>query len=154
MNVFEQVIKFINGEKTTYQILEHEPTHTSLESARARGDDLKIGAKALIVKADNSFYMIVLSAAKRIDSNSLKKVLKCKSLRFATDVELNELTHCQKGAVPPFGQLFGLPVVLDESLSHNESVAFNAGSLTRSVRMNKHDFFMIHRDARKCDISS
>ena len=66
-----------------------------------------------------------------------------RKLRFATPEELSALTGCAPGAVPPFGNLFGLPVLVDAELCRNERVAFNAGSNSVSITMRREDLVRI-----------
>ena len=82
----------------------HEPTHTSEASAQARGEPLKIGAKALVVKCDEHFRLFVLPADRKLDSSAVKRLLGVKKLRFADAAELMELTGLVPGSVPPFGR--------------------------------------------------
>jgi Ala-tRNA(Pro) deacylase len=70
-------------------------------------------------------------------------VLGTRTLRFATPEELLALTGCVPGAVPPFGNLFGLPVLVDEALAEREEIAFNAGSNTVSIIMRGDDFLRL-----------
>ena len=70
----------------------------------------------------------------------LSQALGTRRVRFATADELFALTGCRPGAVPPFGALFGLPVLLDRSLHAVPQAAFNAGSHTVSVVMDGDDF--------------
>lgn len=128
-------------EGVQFRSLHHEPTPTSEDSARVRGEDLKTGAKALLLRCEERFALFVLSAARRLDSKKLKKVLNVKNLRFATPEELLELTGLVPGAVPPFGEpVLPFPLYIDESIVELDRVAFNAGSLTTSVIMNREDY--------------
>ena len=86
MEVFEKIKKILDEKKIKYSAKHHEPVYTSEQAASVRGDSLKQGAKAMIVKTDSDFVLAVLSAEKRIDSKKLKKVLKSKNTSFA-DVE-------------------------------------------------------------------
>lgn len=113
----------------------HEPVYTSPQAAAVRGTTLHSGAKALITKADDTFVMIVMPADLSLDSNSLRKLLKSRRLRFATKEELLDLTGLTPGSIPPFGSLFGLPTICDERLSDNEQINFNAGAHTDSIQM-------------------
>jgi len=114
----------------------HEPTHTSEASAQARGEPLKIGAKALVVKCDDQFRLFVLPADRKLDSSAVKRLLGVKKLRFADAAELLELTGLVPGSVPPFGPpVLALELTADLGLLENDRVAFNAGSLTTSIVM-------------------
>ena len=97
------------------------------------------GAKALVIKADKTFRHLVISAAKRIDNNRLRRELGARKIRFARPEEVKELTGCMPGAVPPFGNLFGLDVYMDDALLDEETVYFNCGSHTISLRMSRED---------------
>lgn len=126
-----------------FEIIEHVPVRTSEEAARVRGTPLEAGAKALVVRADDRFVHCVLPAHLKVDSARLRAIVGTRKLRFATSVELHELTGCAPGAVPPFGNLFGLPVLVDEALCRNERVAFNAGSNAVSIIMRCHDLLRL-----------
>jgi Ala-tRNA(Pro) deacylase len=119
----------------------HEPTFTSEESARARGEALAIGAKALVVKGDDRFLLLVLPADRKLDSSAVKRHLGARKLRFADKDELLQLTGLVPGSVPPFGEpIVPLPLIADPALLENERVAFNAGSLTDSIIMSVPDY--------------
>ena len=118
-----------------FEVLEHAPVHTSEEAARVRGTRLEQGAKALVVRADERFLHCVLPASLKADNAALRAIAGTRKLRFATREELAVLTGCEPGAVPPFGNLFGLPVLVDEALCANEHVVFNAGSNAVSITM-------------------
>jgi prolyl-tRNA editing enzyme YbaK/EbsC (Cys-tRNA(Pro) deacylase) len=120
---------------------EHSPTHTSEESAQARGEPLRIGAKALVIKADDVYRLLVLPADRKLDSAALKKHLAVKKLRFADASELLTLTGLVPGSVPPFGRpVLPLPLFADPALLENDKIAFNAGSLTCSIIMSATDY--------------
>ncbi len=137
--VTKKVIELLRSKNIAFEILEHPPVTTSSEAAGARGSYLSQGAKALIVRANEQFYHLIISAAVPLDNNKLRKVLGTRRVRFATSEELFELTGCLPGAVPPFGNLFGLPVFMDDALLSEEIVYFNCGSHTVSLRMSRAD---------------
>jgi Ala-tRNA(Pro) deacylase len=90
---------------------------------------------------------VVLPGHRRVDNARLRAILGSRTLGFATAEELLALTGCAPGAVPPFGNLFGLPVLVDEDLARREEIAFNAGSNTVSIVMGCADFLRLS-DAR------
>jgi len=140
MPAFKKIKDFLDKNNIDYEFKEHEPVRTSEEAATARGDDIKIGAKALLLKADDRFVMVVLSAAKRIDSKALKKIFCVKSLRFATSEEVKEKTGCEPGGVPPFANVFSVDLLVDKSIFENEFMAFNAGERTKSLKIKTKDY--------------
>ena len=153
--VTERLEHWLREVGVAFEIFEHEPVHTSEEAARARGTRLEEGAKALVVRAEDRYVHLVLPAHLKADNALLRALLGTRKLRFATPEELFALTGCAPGAVPPFGNLFGLPVLIDEELCRNERVAFNAGSNSVSVTMRRGDLVRLSgaticRFARPC----
>ncbi len=138
--VTERLLAWLREAGVPFTLLEHEPVRTSEEAARVRGTRLEEGAKALVVRADDRYAHIVLPANLRTDNAALRALLGTRKIRFATTEELLEVTGCEPGAVPPFGTLFDLPVLVDERLSANDEISFNAGSTSVSIRMRCEDF--------------
>lgn len=146
MEVFEKVKRILNEKNIKYTLKSHEATYTSEQAAKARGDSLKQGAKAMIVKTDKDFVLLVLSAEKRIDSKKVKKMLNSKNLSFADINKLKEF-GLVPGAVPPLGSILGLKTYVDKSLLENEEISFNAGSLTNSIKMKLKDYLNVENPA-------
>ncbi len=139
--VLQAVRNLLDAAGVAFVEKHHEPTHTSEESARARGEPLRIGAKALVIKTDGVYRLFVLPADRRVDSQAIKRHLGVKKLRFADASELLELTGLVPGSVPPFGPpVLDLPLVADPALLESDRVAFNAGSLTTSIIMASADY--------------
>jgi Ala-tRNA(Pro) deacylase len=119
-----------------FRELQHQPTRTSEDSARVRGEERRVGGKALLLKTDQQFRLFVVSAARRLDSGAIKRHFSAKKLRFATADELREMTGLVRGAVPPFGPpILPFELYVDESILEDRISAFNAGSLTTSFVM-------------------
>ena len=132
---YYKIKEFLDKNKAGYTAIEHEPMGKSEEVAKLRNVDIKTGAKSMIVRSEGRFYNFILSAAKKIDWNKVKIILKTKSVDLATPEEIMQVTKCVIGAVPPFGNLYGIKVYCDISLLENEEINFNAGTLTNSIRM-------------------
>lgn len=135
ISVFERVRSALERAGIEYTHTHHAPVYTSAEAAAVRGVSLHSGAKALILKGEEGFFMAVLPADMGLDSNRLRKTLGQKRLRFATKEEVFELTTLTPGSIPPFGSLFGLSTICDPRLAENERINFNAGSHSDSVQM-------------------
>lgn len=142
--VFEKIKNLLRSQSIEFKELHHEPTRTSEESAKARGEDLSVGGKGLVLKVNGSFMLFVLSAAKKLDSNAIEKFFNAKGIRFATAEELLQLTGLVPGSVPPFGKpILDLELYVDSSIVSNQRIAFNAGSLTDSIIMSVVDYLQI-----------
>jgi prolyl-tRNA editing enzyme YbaK/EbsC (Cys-tRNA(Pro) deacylase) len=133
--LFDRVIGLLERESLEYKIYEHRPVKTSRAAAAVRGTKLEQGAKALVMLADKTPVLVVLSAADKLDSKKFKRVFGVKDLRMATPEEVKKLTGVVIGAVPPFGNLMGLKTYVDKGLGKNKEIVFNAGSRAKSVKV-------------------
>ena len=143
-SLFQSIRQWLDEASVAYRAVHHEPTRTSEESAKARGEEVRIGGKALLVKIGDDCQLFVLSAALKLDSAALKDRFGVKKIRFATPRELADLTGLVPGSVPPFGRpILPFDLYVDESILKNERIAFNAGSLTDSIVMPTADYLRI-----------
>lgn len=139
MTVFEKIINLLESKHVAYKLTEHAPVRTSEEAARIRGVALKTGAKAMIAKCKDDYYLLVLPADKQIDWKQLRSILRVRDIRLATAEEAEQVAGVQMGSVPPFGNVLGLPTYFDQGLFENEVVNFNPGSITHSIAMQSAD---------------
>src|SRR5579859_1384271 len=140
--VVEEIRRLLVREQCWYETFEHPPVRTSEEAAKTRpGYTLHQGAKAIILQrkdaqGERSFAMFVFPADRKLDSKAAKRVLSAKSIRFATEDEVTDVTRgVEVGAIPPFGNLFGLDVVADRGIFEQERIVFNAGDRRFSLAM-------------------
>ncbi len=146
MTVHEKIRALLDDARVPYRAVHHEPTRTSEESARVRGEDIRVGGKALVLKVGQDFKLFVLSAALKADSKKIKAHFGERDVRFATAEELLSLTGLVPGAVPPFGRpVTPLELYVDPSILGNDRIAFNAGSLTDSIIMSREDYICVAR---------
>lgn len=144
MTTFEQLTQYLTEQSVSFRTVHHEATLTSEASAKARGEDLSVGGKAIVMKVDDEFKLFVLSASLKIDSQKIRNYFGAKKIRFASADELRELTGLVPGSVPPFGMpIVNLELYVDSSIVRNEIIAFNAGSLTDSIIMSTKDYLTI-----------
>ena len=133
--------EFLDREKVKYVGLVHSPAYTAQEvaaSANIRGQEL---AKTVIVELDGKMAMAVLPANRKIVLQDLREVTGSDQVKFASEEEFRErFPECETGAMPPFGNLYGMEVYVAEGLVQNGEIAFNAGSHTEVIRMAYRDF--------------
>jgi Ala-tRNA(Pro) deacylase len=150
LTVHARLIGHLRDAGIEFREVTHEPTLTSEDSARARGEPLGVGAKALVLKCDGAFRLVVLPADRKLGTKLLKTALGVKDVRFATREELLTLTGLVPGSVPPFGEpILPLPLFADKDVGMRfPRVAFNAGDLCRSVVMSAADWERLARPTR------
>ena len=142
----DALLTLLRDAQVAFRQVEHGPTRTSAESAAARGEDLAIGGKTLLLKVDDRFELFVLSAARRMVSSRARKSVGARRSRFATEEELLEMTGLVPGTVPPFGEpLLPFPLNADRSVLEHDRIAFNAASPTESIVMTTADWRRIAR---------
>ncbi len=152
--VFDAIRARLEQASVPYRHVHHEPTPTSEDSARARGEPLEVGGKALLLKAGARFCLLVISAARRADSRALRKALGVRKLRFASRDELAAHTGLVPGSVPPFGRpILPYELYVDRSALAHERIAFNAGSLTDSIILATADYRRVAEITEVVDVA-
>jgi len=132
---------YLDEQGIRYEMLTHSPAYTAQEVAAAQHVPGRELAKVVMVKAGNRFVMTVLPASRKLDLLKLANVLPERAARLASEQEFAGLfPGCEPGSEPPFGNLFGLPVYVDTSLTKDEAIVFEAGTYTDTVRMRYADF--------------
>ena len=138
------LIELLNKNSVKFKELNHGETTTSEQSAQARGLDLRLGGKSILVKGKSDFHVFVISAALQIDLKKVRKILNSQKLRMATQEELMSVAGVVKGAMPPFGYpVLPLDLYVDLSITKNSKIAFNAGVLTKSLIIDVSDYLKI-----------
>lgn len=139
-STFEKIKKLLDNNQIKYQVFTHKPVFTSEEAAEVRKTDLKQGAKALVMFAGEKPIMLVIPAHLKVDIKQFKIQNKIKNLRMATPEEVEEITTVKIGAVPPFGNIFDIPLYVDKKMAENKTIVFNAGEHTKSIELSYTDY--------------
>ena len=133
--------EFLDSHNVKYVVISHSVAYTAQGVAALThipGEQL---AKTIIVKIDGEFAMAVLPASLHVDLSLLRAAAGANSATLASEDEFkNRFPDCETGAMPPFGNLYGIPVFADESLSRDKEIAFNAGSHRELLRLAWDDF--------------
>jgi len=133
--------EFLDSHKVKYVTLTHSTAYTAQEIAslvQIRGEEF---AKTVIVRIDGAMVMAVLPASYHVDLPLLKAAAQGKKIALASEIDFRDrFPECETGAMPPFGQLYGMPVFVDESLTRDKEIAFNAGTHHELIRLSYEDF--------------
>lgn len=137
----EKLKAYLGENHVTYEVISHPRQYTAQQIAAVSHIPGKELAKTVIVKIDGKPAMAVLPAAYRVDFELLKEVAGTQDVTLAMEYEFKDIfPDCEIGAMPPFGNLYGVDVYVAESLAEEESIAFNACSHTELIRMAYADF--------------
>ena len=133
--------EFLDKERIKYISIIHSPAYTAQEvaaSAHITGREL---AKTVIVELDGKMAMGVLPANRKIVLQDLREVTGCEEVKFSSEDEFKKrFPDCETGAMPPFGNLYGMDVYVAETLLKQQEIAFNAGSHTEVIKLSFKDF--------------
>ena len=141
MSILRRLKDYLDREKIPYEVLTHRETFTAPELAQTLHIPGKELAKVVIVKVGARFVMAVLPANWKADIKRLGDIFQTRHVRLATEVEFKELfPDCEPGAMPPFGNLYGLEVYVDRSLTEDEEIVFQAGTHREAVKLRYQDF--------------
>jgi Ala-tRNA(Pro) deacylase len=141
MATLTDVLTYLNKGLIEYKVISHVPVYTLRNTALVTHVPDSELAKTLVVRAGRQLWMAVIPADQRLSEQLVKRVLEVHHVRLATEEELEALfPDSDIGAMPPFGNLYGLPVIVDHSLSERREIVFNACSYTEAIRMKFADF--------------
>ena len=132
---------FLDQHEIRYITIIHSPAYTAQAIAQTAHISGKELAKTVILKADGRLVMAVLPATHKVNLDVFKKTIGTASVEIAHERDfMDAFPGCELGAMPPFGNLWDIPVYVAERLREDETIAFNAGSHTELIQMAYDDF--------------
>ncbi len=133
--------EFLESQDVDFTSIPHSEAYTAQEIAALTHVPGKEFAKTVMVKVDGRLAMAVLPASYHADLDMLRKSIGASEVRLATEDEFDRLfSDCEEGAMPPFGNLYGIDEYVDSALQEDEMITFNAGSHIELIRMSFNDF--------------
>ena len=140
MAVSNTLQEFLGGAKVKYIAVKHPIAYTAQELAAAQHVPGRQVAKSVLVKAGKGYALAVLPAIQLIDFKKLKSLVGGRvSIAKESDIKA-QFPDVEVGAMSPFGNLYGVPVIVDNGLGASEEIVFNAGSHTETIKMRYKDF--------------
>ena len=139
--VVKKLENYLEQNHVWYEKITHPRTYTAQEtaaSAHIKGKEL---AKSVMIKLDGETALAVLPAYLKVDFKRIKEISGAKKIMLAMEEDIEEIfPDCTIGAMPPFGNLYQVPVYADSTLENDEDIAFNAGSHMELIKMHFKDF--------------
>jgi Ala-tRNA(Pro) deacylase len=141
MPILGKLQEFLDLSGVPYTHTVHPLAYTAREVANAEHVPPQEVAKVVIVFASGEYKMLVLPASKVVDFQEVRDALGCNTARLATETELSRLfPDCDLGAMPPFGNLYNMKVLMDANLLADERIVFNAGTHRDVVHLSQEDY--------------
>ncbi len=131
----------LDNHHVKYVTIKHSSAYTAQEVAASAHIPGKELAKTVMVKVDGAIAMAVLPASHKVDFDLLKEAAGADAVALASEEEFEGMfPDCEIGAMPPFGNLYGMAVFVADSLADDEEIAFNAGSHRELIKLAYKDF--------------
>ena len=141
MSCKDRLESFLRRNHVSYQVQHHPLAYTAQEVAASEHVPGKKLAKVVVATTDGSLYLLALPATHRVDLTEVERVVGRAPVRLAREEEFAAaLPDCEVGAMPPFGNLYGLPVYVDKALAEDDVIVFQAGTHTDTISMAYADF--------------
>jgi Ala-tRNA(Pro) deacylase len=146
--VLKKLRERLDASGVKYRVIEHSPAYTAQEVAATAHIPGKEVAKTVIVTSGDTRAMAVLPASHMVDLRLLAKAIGVQHVALSTEAEFKSLfPDTELGAMPPFGSLFGMQVLVARPLSEDREIAFNAGTHRELVMMAYDDFARMEKPA-------
>ena len=127
---------FLDSHYVKYLVISHSLAYTAQGIAALAHVSGKKLAKTVIVKIDGILAMAVVPASQHVDLDRLRTLTGAQAVEIASEREFRDaFPDCETGAMPPFGNLYDMPVYADSTLAENEEITFSAGTHRELVRM-------------------
>lgn len=141
MQCKERLESYLSEHQVPFQVQQHARAFSAQKIAEGEHIPGKMVAKTVIVLADNKMIALVLPGSYRADLNKFRAILGAKEVRLAHEEEFNDaFPDCAVGAMPPFGNLYGIPVYVEESLTKQDTIVFPDGAYTETMSLHYADF--------------
>lgn len=132
---------YLDSHRVRYLVVGHSPAYTAQEIAALAHVSGSEMAKTVMVSIEGRMAMVVLPASKYLDFELLRELCGTRDVKLAEEKEFAGLfPECEIGAMPPFGNLYGMAVYADEALERDEEIFFNAGMHTELLRIGWGDY--------------
>lgn len=160
MPIPKKIIKFLEGNKVKYETIKHRTVYTAYDKAQTLKVSEKIVGKTLVLKTDQNLAIVLIPANKNLDKKKFLKVanawLKKRGEKTSRNVDFiserlmkNKFKGMKIGAIPPFGNLFGLPTFIDGAMFNQSKIIVNSGNYNFSIKILTSSFKKITPDLIK-----
>lgn len=152
MSIPKKIKSYLDKQGVDYEEIAHKTVYTAYDAAQTLKKELKEIAKNLLVKADNTYALVIVPADKKLDLNKIKKALGAKSISLPQEKVMLRVLKIKPGAISSFGKLHKLETLVDKAMLGTKKAIFSTGSLTDSVFLKVKDFIQLE-EAKLADIA-
>jgi Ala-tRNA(Pro) deacylase len=136
MKIPAKITKYLDSAKIKYEIVEHRTVYTAYDKAATLRVKPNVIGKTLVLKADGGLIMVLAPGNKNLDLGKIKKLAKAKKLDFVSETILkNKFKGIKLGAIPPFGEMWKLPMFMEKNLLKEKNIFVSAGVYESSFKV-------------------
>jgi len=152
MQCKERLEAYLRQHQVPYQLQHHTQAFSAQKIAEREHVPGKTVAKPVIVMVDSTLIELVIPASYQVDLNKLQSILGARDTRLAHESEFaNVFPDCEVGAMPPFGNHYGIAVYVDKRLTEEETIVFPVGTHTDTMSLKYADFErLVHPGVIEC----
>jgi Ala-tRNA(Pro) deacylase len=141
MKIPQKIIKYLDKAKIKYETIEHKTVFTAYDKAATLKIKPNLIGKTLVLKADKDLIMVLVPGNKNLDLVKLKKLAKAKKVDFISETIIkNKFKGVKLGAIPPFGELWKLPMFVDRGLAKEKNIFVSSGIYEASFKLSTRIF--------------
>ena len=153
MAIAPLVEDYLSRHGAKYEVLEHAPSHSSVETARHAAVPADRLVKSVLLEDDDGMILAVLPSHLSVHLGELSSETR-RRLRLADPEDLRSaFPDCADGAIPPLGPAYGIRTILDDSVEAQSDVYFEAGDHRHLVHMSAEQFMAIVGPAQRVHFS-
>ena len=140
MSISQKLRELLDRQRVKYVVVTHSTAYTAQEIAASMHTPGRELAKTVVVRHRGGLALAVLPAQARVDLERLSSLVGSET-KLAGEADFaTAFPECELGAMPPFGELYGLKTFVEESLTADREIVFNAGTHTEAIRMAFDDY--------------
>lgn len=139
--ILKKLKEYLDDNNIKYYGISHSQAFTAEDISKTAHIPIRELAKTVMVKVDGKILMAIVPASDMVSFKKLKKILGAEKVELAEESDFNDIfPMCELGAMPPFGNLYNVDVLVASSLTEDKNIAFNAGSHRELIKMEYRDF--------------
>jgi len=139
-----KIFDYLDQSHADYTVSEHQPAYSAQVMAAEEHERGRYVAKPVVIKSGDAYVMCVLAAPHKVLFEKLRDYLGARDVAMASEAEIRDLFQdCEAGAEPPFGGLYGIRTIMDQALTCEDHILFQAGSHDRAIHMRMEDYLQL-----------
>lgn len=141
--------EFLNSRQVPFEKMSHRPAYTANRVAQTLHVPGREMAKSVLLRTDRGYVLAVLPATHRVDLEEIRSELGEDHIAMATEDDMCQVfPDCERGAMPPFGSMYHVPTIVDDTLAADDEIVFEGQNHEEAIRMSYRDYEAVEHPRR------